>query len=432
MSVFSKIKKIASTGSIKGVATLASAAAGGQLVLVLVSPLLTRLYTPEQFGVLAIFSSMLGVIVVVSSLRYELAIPLARSHQNGKSLLSIALGINCLFAALTLALVSLLRGRVAEFAGVPGLTNFLWLLPIAVLCMGSYRSLNFWAVRNKNYRRIAVTKISQSISNVLIQVSGGLVGLGTLGLLLGQVAGHAVGVVSLSRGLTLNVFLLIKSANRPRIGVLLKEYSRFPKYDVPASFINVVSNELPQLMFAVLFSPAVAGFCLLAQRVLASPLNLFGQAVAQVLYGNTAEAIAKGSLGGMVSKVVFSLAGIIVVPSITIFFIGPEIFSFVFGESWREAGEIASILMMGIAAQFVYSPVSLVLLATDGQHINLGLNSLMIVLRLLGIYWGWLQNDVLVAALWFSLAGLFSYSVGVLLVICRSRNAYNKLSLLNE
>lgn len=425
MSVFGKIKKITSTKSIKSVATLASATAGGQLVLVLASPLLTRLYTPEQFGVLAIFSSMLGVIVVVSSLRYELAIPLPRSQRNGKSLLSIALGINVLWAALVLVLVSWLREPVAELTGVPSLVSFLWLLPIAVLCMGSYRSLNFWAVRNKDYRRIAKTKISQSISNVVIQVSGGLVGLGALGLLLGQVAGQAVGVLRLGRGLTLRALFLNKGANRSRTWVLVRKYSRFPKYDVPAAFVNTVSNELPQLMFTALFNPAIAGFYLLAQRVLASPLNLVGQAVAQVLYGNAGEAIATGTLGVIVSRVVLTLTALVVLPSLVIFFWGDELFALIFGERWREAGQVAAILMLGIAAQFVYSPISLTLLAMEGQHINLGLNLTMILLRGLGIYWGWLQSDALLAVLGFSLAGFFTYVLGITLVISRSWT-YNK------
>lgn len=420
MSVFGKIKKIISTKSIRSVATLASATAGGQLVLVLASPLLTRLYTPEQFGVLAIFSSMLGVIVVVSSLRYELAIPLPRSQQNGESLLSIALGINVLCAALVLVLVAWLRASVAELTGVPSLVGFLWLLPIAVLCMGSYRSLSFWAVRKKDYKRIAKTKISQSISNVAIQVSGGFLGLGALGLLLGQIAGQAVGVMRLGRGLTLSALFLSKGARRSRARVLVRKYNRFPKYDVPAAFINTVGNELPQLMFTALFNPAIAGFYLLAQRVLASPLNLVGQAVAQVLYGNAGEAIAAGKLGIIVSRVVLTLTALVLLPSLVIFFWGDELFALIFGENWREAGQVAAILMLGISAQFVYSPISLTLLAMEGQHINLGLNLAMILLRGLGIYWGWLQGDALLAVLGFSIAGFFTYISGVFFVVLRA------------
>lgn len=425
MSLLKKIKTITSNKSIRSVATLASATAGGQLVLVLASPLLTRLYTPEQFGVLAIFSSMLGVIVVISSLRYELAIPLPKSQINGKSLLSIALGINSLCALLILLLVYWLRAPIAELTGVPSLASFLWLLPVAVLFMGTYRSLNFWAVRNRDYKRIAQTKISQSVSNIVVQLAGGFAGIGALGLLLGQIVGQAVGVGRLSRGLAISDFLFKNKNDFSRKRVLFRRYSRFPKYDVPAAFINTLSNELPPLMFTALFNPAVAGFYLLAQRVLASPLSLVGQAVAQVLYGSVGDAIASGRLGSVVKKVVFTLIALVVLPSLVVFFWGEDLFAFIFGESWREAGQVAGILMLGLAAQFVYSPISLILLATEGQHINLTLNLIMILLRGLGIYWGWLQNDALMAVMGFSVAGFFTYLLGIILVISRSWE-YNK------
>lgn len=413
-----KVKAIAAGRSVRSVAKLAMAAAGGQLVLLLASPLLTRLYRPDEFGVLAVFSSLLGLLVVASSLRYELAIPLPKLKRNAETLLWGALGINALFSVFLFILVFLWRAPVADSIGLEE-EGYLWFLPVAVFLMGRYRTFNFWALRNKDYSRLARSKFSQNIGNVVVQVSAGLAGLGAAGLLAGMVVGQAAGVGLLIRGLTAGSFSFKR--DWPRVRYLLKKHSRFPKYDAPAAFLNTLSSELPQLLFAVLFSPAVAGFFLLANRVLAMPLSLVGQAVGQVLYSEARDAIGAGSLGKVVEKVVLALLGFVLVPSLIVFLFGEDIFAITFGEDWRHAGQFAAILMLSIAAQFAYAPISLMLLATGGQYINLWISLMMVTLRGAGIFLGWLEEDALLALWGFSIGGFIAYVLGILTVVVRTR-----------
>lgn len=407
--------------AIRSIAALIFASAGGQLILVAASPLLTRLYTPEEFGILAVFSAMLSVLSVVASLRYEMAIPLPKNKDKSTAVLVIALSANFGFSLILLIVSLLFSEQIAVWVGVPQMKTYLWLLPVAVFLVSLYKIFSFWAIRHHQYKQVAQTKVWQGIGNVGVQIAGGLLGVGAIGLLLGRIVGQALGVKKLYGGINFSDLWMYLRDRRGRVKAEACKYRNFPKYDMPASFLNTLSNELPPLVFTALFGPAIAGFYLLAQRVLATPLNLVGQAVAQVLYGNARQAIESLQLQSIVCKTVLALTCLIVIPFFLVYFWGVTFFTLVFGSEWATAGQVSALLMYGISAQFIYSPISLILLATNAQHLNLFLNIMMMALRGAGIYWGWLHDDVMMAVLYFSLAGLVSYSVGIMLVLLRVR-----------
>ncbi|GAB6192089.1 oligosaccharide flippase family protein [Desulfocastanea catecholica] len=402
------------------VMTLASASAAGQLIMLVALPVLTRLYAPEAFGVLAVFSALMGVVLVVSSLRYELAIPLPRNDRNASQLLILALFINLISAGITAFAVLLLRYKIAEWTETPAVVNMLWLLPAAIITAGSYKALNFWAVRNRDYKRIARTRMEQSIANVLVQIAGGVAGIGSLGLVLGQVVGQSIGVSRLSKGIGLGWFWHRTRRSSLRSCLLLNEHNRFPKYDVPAAGINAVSAQLPNFVLAALFNPAVAGFYYLAERVLQTPMSMIGQAVAQVLYGQSRENIQSGDLHRTVLRVAWVLAFIAVVPTILIFLFAEPAFVLIFGEAWRDAGIYSAWLIVGMAAQFIYSPLSMVLMATEGQFVNLVIHSLILVLKLGALLVGYFAENALLGIQALALSLLIGYGIGIFLVIRRT------------
>lgn len=181
----------------RGVTILVGGTASAQILLVLAAPVLTRLYTPEDFGLLAVYASLLALIGVVSSLRYELAIPLPEDEVEAANVAVLCLILVGLSTLLTGVLVWLLGSMVAEALGVPTLANYLWLLPVGVLLSGAYSVFNYWAVRTKRFTAIAGTKLRQALAILAIQLAA--FKLGGIALLFGQVAGQGVGT---TRGTT--------------------------------------------------------------------------------------------------------------------------------------------------------------------------------------------------------------------------------------
>ena len=170
----------------------------GQGMGILAAPLLTRLYSPTDFGVLVIYSSFLGILGAVTSLRYEWAIPLPKHDADAATLVALS-GFALIISTALIAVGVVFFGetlfsRLNEVHAIA----YRWLIPIGAFAVGMYQILNYWAIRYRHFKSVAKTKISQGVSMSITQLTLGYFSLGPLGLLLGDIVGRAMGVVGLS------------------------------------------------------------------------------------------------------------------------------------------------------------------------------------------------------------------------------------------
>src|SRR6476620_5964900 len=177
----------------RSVVTLASGTAIAQLLLALAMPVLTRLYTPADYGSLAVYSSTLTVLLVVASLRYEVAIPLPEDESAAASLLALTVALLTGMAAMLSLLVWLGGDAFVDLFRVPALRPYLWLVPVGLFGAGMYQALSYWAIRRRAFTRIARTKLSQGIGQVVSQIALGIARAGAPGLLIGDVIGRVAG-----------------------------------------------------------------------------------------------------------------------------------------------------------------------------------------------------------------------------------------------
>lgn len=401
------------------VSSLVSAGAAGQLVLIAVMPLVTRLYAPGEFGVAAVFGALLGVLLMVASLRYELAIGLPHSDKHAQLLVRLSLGLATLSGFMVLLIIAAWRDPIARAFQVPEMAGLLWLLPFAVVGAAAYRVFSFWTLRQGGFGVIARTRIIQPTANAVTQIGAGLAGLGALGIVGGQVVGSIVGVTSLSQ--KFNGWNVPNARERTQIALLARLHSRFPRLDVPAALVDTLSVQLPNLLLAMLFSPAVAGWYLLADRAVVTPLSLVGQAVGQVIYARSRHDVAEARMPAIITKIVKVLSIAVVLPGIGLILSAPPVFEFVFGPEWREAGIYASILFVGFAAQFVYSAISMALPATNGQHLNLLINAGLLTSKFAALCHGYLHGSALIAIVGFSLVTFFGNILAIFAVLAHVR-----------
>ncbi|WP_035272831.1 lipopolysaccharide biosynthesis protein [Desulfogranum japonicum] len=406
----------ASQGSfLRSIAALVTGTASAQVIAILASPLLTRLYNPEDFGVLSVFIASLGALSVVSCGRYELAIPIVKTTVAALNILALAVLINLACCIICAGVVIGFRSEISIFFNVPHLARHLWVLPVGIVLVSTYRSLTFLAIRDKQFGTVARTKFTQALSGVGLQLGFGALHSSALGLILGNVAGQSAGVVFLGQCL-IKRFKPMKSALRfKRVAAVAILHSRFPKYDMPAAGINTLAANLPQFLLPVVFSPVVAGLYLLAYRVISMPVAVVGQAVGQALYSHAREASVDGKLTSFVGKIAISLGSLTILPLFILFFFGEDLFTLLFGATWSTAGIYAGWLMLGAAVQFVYSPISLMLLATNSQHINLIIQIFLFLAKSASIAFGYFSTDPLVTIKALAIADMTGYLFGVYL-----------------
>lgn len=413
-----RLKTLISRGSfLRSVLVLGSSTVIGQSVVLLATPLLTRLYTPPEFGEFAVFISVSLIFLIISSLRYELAIALPRKTGRAELLFWLALSINAFFAVILLLIIWLAGTSFTRTLGTPILGDHFWLLPLVILFAGSYKALTYWAIRRQNFSAIGKTKVAQSLANVAIQIGAGLAGLGPFGLIVGWAVGQATGIATLWKGSGLGSSALRGRFLRLRTWFLIKKYDRFPKYDVPGAAVNAMSEYLPNVLLAVLFGPTVAGLYLLASRLLSVPSALIGQAVAQVLLGVASDAGEREKLMIWARNIIAGLTLVIALPSLLVFLWGESFFTLVFGSAWSDAGVYARWMIFGIAIQFIYSPTSIFLIPTNGQQLNLIIQLFILILKTAAIFYGFHRGEPLASVIAFSMASGFGYLMGLFLII---------------
>ena len=405
----------------RSVSVLAGGTAGGQAILVLAAPVLTRLYTPEDFGVFAIFAAMLAILGVLASLRYQLAIPLPGLDEDADQVLVLSLLVVVVMAVVAAVAVLLFREHASVALGIPSLASYLWLLPIGLLFVGSHQVGVYWAVRVKSFPVLAKVSITQSLATVGVQLAG--FSLGPLALILGQVFGQALGSASLLiRAIGSRMHLLAR-VTLTDILKAAKRYRRLPLYSTWAGLFNAASHQLPAVFFAVLFSPSAAGLYLVAHRVLAMPLNMVGGAIAHVFFSKASEAHRNDALAPLVADVHDKLAHIGMPVALILVFAGPSLFSWVFGESWREAGQFAQWMAPWLYLMFVSSPLSTLFFVTETHGQELFFQALLLAARLLALLVGAIHGDLLFAVALFAVASALCYLYLLVWIFRRSGNA---------
>lgn len=361
---------------------LAGGTAFAQALTVLVLPFLTRLYTPADFSVLAVYISMLGLVSVVACLRLEIAIPIPKQDEDAANVLAIALCTSATTAALLGMATWLYPQHLVELVDQPALAPYLWLLPLGVWLASSYSALQYWATRKKNFTAIAKTRLSQAVGGASTQIGMGWAGISPFGLLLGHMINSGAGVIGLGRCALTQDRLALKSISLSGMRRVFREYDQFPKYSTFDALANTAGTQLPIIIIAAMAIGSEAGFLILAMRVMQAPMSLIGRAVSQVYLSRAPQEYRAGNLAKLTAEVLGGLARTGVGPLLFVGLIAPPVFDVVFGDEWRRAGELVVWMTPWFVFQFLASPISAAMHVRNWQKAMLGLTISSFVLRL--------------------------------------------------
>jgi len=391
----------------KNVSVLVGGTALAQAITVLASPLLTRLYTPDDFGTLAVFASFLSIAAVIASLRYELAIPLPEDDKTAANVLALSLSIvvgNSLLAGI---LVWLFGGKVLDVINAPQLRPYLWLLPIGIFGVGTYQVLNYWAIRKKAFNRVAQTELNRSMAQVATQAGVGLALNGPFGLILGQVVGQAMGSTTLATLAWRKDKEALSAINKQEMLLVAERYKRFPVFSSWAALFNALSSQLPIFTLSYLFGPVVTGLYSLGHRVLQTPMSLVGQSIGQVFFSSAAEANRSGNISTITRGVFQKLVQVGLPVIMLIGIAAPELFAFIFGSEWQEAGVYAQWLAPWLLLVFVSSPLSTLPSVLEKQHFDTLFQAILLSSRIVSLFIGAaLGNELLAIALFALVSAL--------------------------
>jgi len=351
---------------VRNVSLLVGGTAASQLLVVLSLPILTRLYTPNDFSLLAVYTSITGIIGVVACLRFQLAVALPECDDTAMDLLRLALLSALVVSSMIGIAVVFYPAEMVELISQPAMAGVLWMIPLGVLLGSAYDALQYWASRRRQFALVARTRVSRSIGGVGVQLGTGLYNPTPSGLLFGQLIYGGLGIVGLFASVWRADRGLLVGIDAGRIFRTAREYSRYPKFSVPESLANTAGSEVPVLLIASAAIGPEAGYLMLALRVMGMPMALVGSSVSQVFFAESASRHRDGRLAeftySTMRQLLFAGAPVVILAAL----LSPMAFPMVFGLGWERAGTLMTWLAPAMLLQFVASPVSLVL-HTIGQ-----------------------------------------------------------------
>lgn len=345
----------------RNVLTLMLGTVISQAIPVAIIPILTRVFTPEDFGLLALYSAFVSILGVVAAGRYDIAIMLPKDDEDARILLQVSVLVVTLTSLIISIPIFLWNDEIARFLGNEKIAVWLYLVPISVFFTGAYQALTYWNNRHRKFKNTAISRVNQSFFQGVAQTS-----LGSMQLVGGLIWGQFIGIFS---GL---VYLLkkdktdkkiFKKTEIPLIKEQVKKYQKYPKYGVLGALCDASAVQMPVLMLTKFYSSSLTGMFSLTFRVLNMPTSIISSAIAQVLFQKVVEIshTEPEKLNKYIIKM-FLLLFVIYLPAVPILFIwGEPLFSLIFGQEWGQAGLYAGYLVVAVAIRFAVSPLSAVL-----------------------------------------------------------------------
>lgn len=411
-----RLSKFLGGNFVRSVGVLVGGTAFAQALMVLILPILTRLYSPADFATLAVYASLLSLFAAIACLRFEIAIPIPESEEDAVNLFVLALASSATLGAFIGLVVWVCPDQLIALTGQSAFRPYLWLFPLGVWLSGSYAALQYWSTRHRNFKLIARTRLGQATSSAAVQLGFGWAGLAPFGLLFGQLISSGAGVFRLAVDLWRrhrDALALVRMRTMVRT---FRRYDRFPKYSTLEALANGANIQLPILMIAALAAGPEAGFLMLATRIMAAPMTLVGGAISQVFLANAPDEMRAGRLHLFTSNILRGLIRVGVGPLICAAIVSPYAFPLIFGSGWARAGDIVSWMGPWIVLQFLVSPISMLLHVTESQRraLLLQLTGFLIRVGLVGIAAVW-------APLWlveiYSISGFIFYFIYLVVVL---------------
>lgn len=341
--------------ALRQVLTLLGGAGLAHVVSLAASPLLSRLYNPQEFGAFALFASVVAFLSTGATGRYEMAVILPASDDEARQLVVLALLVACPVLVLTGAVAVVGAGWFAAWAGDAGLAKWVLLLPLAVGLAALANTLTAWANRTEAFRGLAFSRVGQSGVTALSSIGFGYAGWASPGLLLGSILGQAAAATLL---VGRHLGQVGRDIDPVVLKALLRRYRDFPRINLPHALLDALQASLILFLVGAWYGATALGGYAFALRVARAPLAMLSSSVAQVFQQRAARlASAGGDLRRLVRQTTVRLAAVGVV---FLFFAtwAPEAFAWVFGEQWRGAGEQARVLSPWMALNFITGPLS--------------------------------------------------------------------------
>lgn len=410
--------------------TLFTGSVSAQAILFAITPILTRIYPEAFFGVFFLYSSISVVLAIISTLQYELSVVLPDNDKDSINLLFVSILTACTISIFLFIIVLIFGVQISCWFDNKDVYKWLYFSPLSIFFLGIFQTFSYWNNRFKKYKFISIASVARSVAICIIQITSGLIGWLSGGLIAGLITGQAIAalvLVWLSRKQTSVLLHHLSFSRIIKIAVLYKD---IPLFNTLFSGLIALSTHLPIILLPKYFGLVATGHYGLAHRVVNMPMGLINQALAQVFFRKASEIYnAKGDFYGFIKKTYLGLFKVGILPFTAAFFIAP-LFPYIFGADWEATGLYAQILIPWLFIGFLNTPVSFIITILGKQRQIAIYSAFLLTFRFLALYIGYSHFHKPIYAI--ALYALVGFGFSILLMIYfiiiskRASLAFNK------
>ncbi|MGE7982543.1 lipopolysaccharide biosynthesis protein [Solibacillus sp. NPDC093137] len=360
------LDKLKSNRFISNFIKLFSATLFSQVIIIAISPLLTRLYSPEDFGMYSLYIAVVTLIIVYSTWRYEIAIASTKDLKVSEEIFKLVIVISIISSIVVAITILIGREELNNLFGLSKSNLILFFIPITVMGMAVMNAFNYYYNRQQEFSHLSKSKVIQSVTTSFTSVGFGFVGLNSIGMIIANVFGIFSVVLYNTLFKNSKKLFFIREYNFSKLKEIAIKYKEYPLYNTHSAFIDVIAIQAPVIIFTRFFSEVITGLYALTVRVITLPLSIISVAVSQVYLSEMVEKENRGEDLYPSIKKTFRLLSIIgILPTIIIILFAPTLFNIFFGEKWLEAGKLAQIMAMAYYAKFIISPLSMIFIVKN-------------------------------------------------------------------
>ena len=415
LSIIQPIKRVFKQNSFSGnVVRLMAGNVTAQAISLLAIPIITRLFSPENYGIFSLYASITIIFSVFSSLSYVSTIILPEKDVDASNIFGLCILAVFGISLLVLAGIFFFNKDICHFLNAPQMEPYLWLLPLSIFLNGTYLSINYWSLRKKRFTQLSISRVVGSLSDRTIALCAGCFGyLAAFVLIISRLLSVSLSILTLSFSVWREDRGSIKaSLSRKKIAFNAKRYRKFPLVSNWSILLNNVSRQIPIIMLAMFFSPRIVGFYALSSGVLAMPMSLLGDAIFRVFFQKTAETKnRRGNLTGVSLELLNRLVCMTIIPLGFLALIGKEVFALVFGSAWELAGTYTQILSFVFFMSFISRPFNAFFNVFEKQEVRLYFDAGLVISRCISFLVGGLMSNALLAMTLYSIASVIVFLI---------------------
>ena len=402
-SEMSLLNFIKSSG-VRNFTKLLSANVVAQVIGLVVYPILTRIFSPDDFGLLNLFMSIGGVLIVLSTAEYYYAIVLPKEEKDGNSVLGVGF-VWLLVITILIAISVLFSGPISAVFNSPKLALYYWMMPLYVFSVGAWNLLNYWYIRHKEYNPISTYQISQNLFSAGGKLAFGYGGVMTGGMIYSVVIAPILSLLTSVLGCRIKLMQAIRKIKWADVRKQAIEFRNFPCFVLPKSLINILAGQMPVLLLTPFFGSRAVGFLSLALLLGYTPIGTVTRAVYQVMYQSTMDRVHRSlPIGDIFRKFLLYASAIVVPVFVVLWFVLPDLTAWLLGSDWCLSGEYIRWMLPWLYVSLLSCSINYLFDVFMKQKWGLFFEIVLAVMRVLGLAIGVWANDFMLAIIGYSLA----------------------------